>query len=187
VSAASFSPDGQRIVTASEDRTARVWDAATGKELARLQGHEGNVSAAWFSPDGQRIVTASLDKTARVWDAATGKELARLQGHEDHVSAASFSPDGKHVVTASSDKTARVWDIQITSMPRNVLTQLACREVVPGDLSKLRPEELTPAIDPTHDFDIEGDVCTPVSAWRRLLNSISGLGHARDEGAAAAR
>ncbi len=56
---ACFSPDGARIVTASYDRTARLWDAATGQELAALHGHEGRVESACFSPDGARIVTAS--------------------------------------------------------------------------------------------------------------------------------
>ena len=90
------------------DKTARVWDAASGRELARL-AHEDSVLAAGFSPDGARIVTASADKTARVWDAASGRELARL-AHEDRVLAAGFSPDGARIVTASEDKTARVWD-----------------------------------------------------------------------------
>ena len=79
---AAFSPDGSRIVTASMDKTARIWDAATGKEIAVLRGHEDGVHSAAFSPDGSRIVTASDDKTARIWDAATGKEIAVLRGHE---------------------------------------------------------------------------------------------------------
>ena len=108
VEAASFSPDGRTIVTASWDKTARLWDAASGKELQRLT-HEGKVQAASFSPDGRTVVTASQDKTARLWDAASGKELQRLT-HEDGVLAASFSPDGRTVVTASQDKTARLWD-----------------------------------------------------------------------------
>ena len=83
VYAASFSPDGSRIVTASDDKTARLWDAATGKELVRL-AHEAPSTAAAFSPDGARVLTASEDKTARLWDAATGKELARL-AHEGSV------------------------------------------------------------------------------------------------------
>ena len=67
---ASFSPDGKRIVTASEDKTARVWDAASGKPIGEpLKGHEACGDSAAFSPDGKRIVTASDDKTARVWDA----------------------------------------------------------------------------------------------------------------------
>jgi hypothetical protein len=70
VNSAAFSPDGQRIVTASRDNTARIWDAATGKGIAPLQGHTGAVNSAAFSPDGQRIVTASLDNTARIWDVS---------------------------------------------------------------------------------------------------------------------
>ena len=57
-----------RIVTASLDKTARIWDAATAKEIAVLRGHENTVTSAAFSPDGARIVTASVDKTARIWD-----------------------------------------------------------------------------------------------------------------------
>ncbi len=81
-------------MTASGDDTARLWDAATGKELAVLRGHEDGVRSAQFSPDGERVVTASADGTARVWDAATGEELAVLRGHEDAVNSAQFSPDG---------------------------------------------------------------------------------------------
>ena len=110
VVAASFSPDGSRIVTASDDKTARVWDARTGEPLAKPLQHQGWVAAASFSPDSSRIVTASLDKTARVWDARTGEPLARPLQHQGPVSAASFSPDGSRIVTASLDKTARVWD-----------------------------------------------------------------------------
>src|SRR5262249_55160637 len=73
---AAFSPDGRRIVTASDDQTARIWDVASGKEIAILRGHEDSVNSAAFSPDGRRIVTASNDQTARIWDAASGKEIA---------------------------------------------------------------------------------------------------------------
>jgi hypothetical protein len=68
VTSAAFSPDGTRIVTASGDKTARIWDAASAKEIAVLRGHESGVSSAAFSPDGTRIVTASEDMTARIWD-----------------------------------------------------------------------------------------------------------------------
>jgi WD40 repeat protein len=110
VQSAAFSPDGARIVTASYDTTARIWDAATGKEITVLRGHENGVWSPAFSPDGARIVTASSDKTARIWDAATGKEITVLRGHQDSVRSAAFSPDGSRIVTASSDKTARIWD-----------------------------------------------------------------------------
>ena len=81
---ASFSPDGKRIVTASEDKTARIWDAETGQQIGEpLSGHEGSVESAAFSPDGKRIVTASADKTARIWDVTVnGEPIGEpLEGH----------------------------------------------------------------------------------------------------------
>ncbi|TMQ17794.1 MAG: hypothetical protein E6J90_21760 [Deltaproteobacteria bacterium] len=110
VSSAAFSSDGTRIVTASSDHTARVWDAATGKSLVSLLGHQGGVNSAAFSPDGTRVVTASSDHTARIWNAATGKPLVTPLEHQGAVNSAAFSPDGTRVVTASSDHTARIWD-----------------------------------------------------------------------------
>uniref|UniRef100_UPI0039C62389 WD40 repeat domain-containing protein n=1 Tax=Nostoc sp. CCY 9925 TaxID=3103865 RepID=UPI0039C62389 len=116
---ASFSLDGKQIVTASFDKTARVWDSTTGKQLAQLKGHQEQVYNASFSLDGKQIVTASVDKTARVWDSSTGKQLAELKGHQNVVNNASFSPDGKQIVTASRDKTARVWAVK--SLNQNLL------------------------------------------------------------------
>lgn len=107
---AAFAPDGARIVTASADKTARIWDAATGVPLAVLSGHDDRVYSALYAPDGARIVTASRDRTARVWDSRTGVQLLVLRGHGDRVASASFSPDGSRIVTASWDKLARIWD-----------------------------------------------------------------------------
>jgi WD40 repeat protein len=107
VTSASFSADGGRVVTASLDSTARVWDARTGQEIAALRGHEGFVRSASFSADGGRVVTVSRDRTARVWDARTGAEIVVWRGE---VNSAAFSSDGESVVTASNDRTARVWD-----------------------------------------------------------------------------
>ena len=121
---AQFSPDGKRVVTASWDSTARVWDAQTGQPLIEPLKLAGTVSAgqfhvgpmsAQFSPDGKRVVTVWRD-TARVWDAQTGQPLTEPLKHTNRVTSAQFSPDGQRVVTASYDFTAQVWDAQ-TSRP----------------------------------------------------------------------
>jgi WD40 repeat protein len=110
VVSASFSPDGERVVTASEDQTARIWDGRTGQALGETLRHAGTVVSASFSPDCGRVVTASEDQTARIWDARTGQALGEALRHAGTVVSAGFSPDGERVVTASEDQTARIWD-----------------------------------------------------------------------------
>jgi len=100
----------KRIVTASEDKTARLWDAGSGRQIGEpLSGHKDSVRSAVFSPDGKRIVTASADSTARLWEAESGKQIGEpVTDHTSAVNSAAFSPDGKRIVTASEDKTARL-------------------------------------------------------------------------------
>ena len=107
---AVFSPDGQRVLTASADTTARLWETASGKVSVTFEGHTGEVRSAVFSPDGKRVLTASEDATARLWEADSGKLLAIFQGHTGKVCSAIFSPDGQRVLTASEDMTARLWE-----------------------------------------------------------------------------
>ncbi|MBL8446946.1 MAG: pentapeptide repeat-containing protein [Zoogloeaceae bacterium] len=111
LTACAFALDGQTVLTASADRTARLWDAATGQELRRFDGHQASVTACAFAHDGQTVLTASHDGTARLWDAATGQELRRFEGHQASVTACAFAHDGRTVLTASADRTARLWDV----------------------------------------------------------------------------
>ena len=112
VDSAQFSPDGRRILTASSDHTARVWNAQTAEPQTGPLQHGGVVRAAQFSADGKWIVTASWDNTARVWNAQSGQPATAPLRHAGWVWLAQFSPDGKRVATASWDKTARIWDAQ---------------------------------------------------------------------------
>jgi WD40 repeat protein len=155
VQSAAFSPDGARIVTASLDETARIWDAATGREITVLRGHQSSVLSAAFSPDGGRIVTAGEDTTARIWDAASGKEIIVLRGHESPVESAAFSPDGARILTASSDKTARIWDTPFVSMSTHDLIVEVCTRRLRG-LTKLNREEMRLAgyPDDTPEIDV---------------------------------
>ena len=123
VNSAAWSPDGSRIVTASQDGTARIWNAKSGAPLAVLKGHTGSVNSAAWSPDGTRLATTSRgDVTARIWDAQSSAPLAVLKGHTNSIDSAAWSPDGSRIVTASQDGTARIWDAQ-SSAPLAVLKE----------------------------------------------------------------
>ncbi len=112
VHAVAYSPDGNYIVSGSEDQTVRIWDATSGKELMQLTGHTGGIWSVAYSPDGTRIVSGGADQTVRIWDAASGEELQQLIGHWDWVWAVAYSPDGERIVSGSADETVRVWDAQ---------------------------------------------------------------------------
>lgn len=114
INAAALSPDGQRIVTASEDRTARVWNADGTGEPVLLKGHTRAVLSAGWSPDTKHIVTASADKTARVWSADGTGEPMVLRGHGAAALFAAFSPDGARIVTTSANGRAVVWKVNVT-------------------------------------------------------------------------
>jgi WD40 repeat protein len=105
-----YNGEGKRLVTASADGTARIWDAGTGEALMVLRGHEGAVRDAAFSPDGQFVGTVGADGTVRIWDAETGKQLHSMK-HQAAVNSIAFSPDGQTILTASDDKTARLWRV----------------------------------------------------------------------------
>ncbi len=106
---AEFSSDGRSILTASQDRTACVWDTFTGVRRAVFQ-HADDVQHAAFSPDGEHVVTACADGTVVIWDVATAKPIGLPMKHEARVNRAVFSADGRRIVSASEDKTARIWE-----------------------------------------------------------------------------
>ena len=110
VGSIALSPNGKRIISASGDKTIKVWDAATGTELMTLRGHEDSVASATLSPNGERIVSGDYDGIIKVWDASTGDELKTLRGHQGAVYGVAFSPDGRRIISWSEDKTIKVWD-----------------------------------------------------------------------------
>ena len=104
----AFSPDGALLASGSYDRTARIWNAGTGRLLHVLR-HQGYVYSESFSPDGRSLVTASQDGAAYVWDVATGQRELLLVGATGALNAATFSPDGSEIATASDDRLGRIY------------------------------------------------------------------------------
>ncbi|KAH8822112.1 mycorrhiza-induced NACHT/WD-repeat protein [Flagelloscypha sp. PMI_526] len=90
----------------------RIWDAESGKQVGKFDGHEDSVLSVAVSPDGKHVVSGSSDNTVRIWDAESGEQVGQLDGHGDSVSSVAFSPDGKRVFSGSHDKSVRIWDAE---------------------------------------------------------------------------
>jgi WD40 repeat protein len=120
VSSLVFSSAGT-LASGSEDKTVRVWDGITGKQLWMSDAHKDGILAIAFSSDAKKLASASKDKTVKLWDVSTAKELATFVGHKFEVSAVAFSPDGKTVATGGIDKTIKLWDPN-TGQERATLT-----------------------------------------------------------------
>jgi WD40 repeat protein len=106
VTSVAFSPDGARVLTGSVDRTAILWDVASGAQIRSLVGHTDRVASVAFSPDGTQAITGSGDGTARIWNVETGEQVRVLQPCASMISSVAFSPDGAQVllgVAASND------------------------------------------------------------------------------------
>jgi WD40 repeat protein/uncharacterized protein YjbI with pentapeptide repeats len=109
----AFSPNGQQVLSASEDCTLKLWDARSGECLITFTEHQDSVTCCAFSLNGQHMLSASEDCTLKLWDAGTGDCLITFIGHQDSVTSCAFSPDGKRVLSASKDCSLKLWDADI--------------------------------------------------------------------------
>ncbi|EXA31288.1 hypothetical protein FOVG_17412 [Fusarium oxysporum f. sp. pisi HDV247] len=110
VTSVTFSPDGQRLASASEDMTVKIWDAVTGHCLQTLEGHNGFVNSVALSGDATRLASGSSDGTIKIWDAMTGQCVRTLESQGGLVWSVALPGDATQVASGSKDDTVKIWD-----------------------------------------------------------------------------
>ena len=111
ISTIDFSPDGRLLASGANDQLVKIWDVATGRELATLEGHEDSVFAVAFNPDSRLLASCSGDGTIRLWDVEKKQTFKIFSGHTHHIWSLDFSPDGSSLVSGSWDGTVRIWNV----------------------------------------------------------------------------
>jgi WD40 repeat protein len=133
----ALSRDNSLVASGHGDRTARVWELATGRLVAELP-HAGPVFDVAFSPDGRFLVTASGDAPT-IWDLESQRPLVQLFGHTGGVITVDFSPDGSSILSGGEDRSLRIWRCEVCA-PIDELLQLArsrvLRKLTPGERAR---------------------------------------------------
>jgi WD40 repeat protein len=107
-----YSADGKFIITGSKDKTLKLWEVATGREIRTFTGHTKSVTGVKFSPDGSKVVSVSYDQFAIVWSVKTGNQIISFKDSLDEIRNAIFTPDGKQILTGGHKTNAILWDIK---------------------------------------------------------------------------
>jgi WD40 repeat protein/serine/threonine protein kinase len=148
-----FSLDGRWLAAPGGEKDIKVWDAATGQELAALPGHDKRVLRLAFSPDGRRLASTSEDWKVKVWDTTTWRPVLTFAGHTQRVHGVAFSPDSRLLASAGQDDKVYVWDAATG----------AVLHTLPGKFINTRPVHV--AFSPDGQWLASGSVDNTVKVW----------------------
>ncbi|HYK51366.1 MAG TPA: GAF domain-containing protein [Terriglobales bacterium] len=158
VTGVAFSPDGQKLVSGSWDRTVKFWEVSTGEQVKAVSGKMKEVQALAFSRDGQLLATENSSNTATLRDSTTGQEIRAFPSDKplgvlgsNWVYSIAFSPDGQWLASGVDDKTVRLWDIKTGQKVR--------------DLAGLRRQVIYIAFSPDGRLLATGDGDKNISIW----------------------
>jgi len=167
VNSIAISPDGETLVSGSDDKTIRLWHLKTGQLINTFLGHSHFVKSVAFSPDGQWIASGSSDRTIKLWDTKTGDAIFTLAGHSQVVKSVAFSPDGQFLASGSADKTIHLWNLQT-------------QEVI-SSLNRHQLQITSIAFSPDGQFLASASYDRTVCLWNWRLGSIISrfTGHAK--------
>ncbi len=108
----SWAPNGERLASASWDKTVAIWDVPTGTQLLGIQNPEGWITTVAWSPQSDQVAFGGYDQAIHVYSGVTGEEKKKLKGHTDWVQSLTWSPDGKHLASSGYDRAVFIWDLE---------------------------------------------------------------------------
>lgn len=120
VNSVAFAADGVTLASGSDDKTIKLWNLKTKKEIRTLKGNKQWIWTVAFSPDGKTLASGSADKNIKLWNLSTGQEILSLKGHKDGIANVAFSPDGKILASSSLDNTIKLWNLSTGKVIRTL-------------------------------------------------------------------
>ncbi|MEI6179230.1 MAG: WD40 repeat domain-containing protein [Chloroflexales bacterium] len=178
VNAVAITPNGQQVVSASDDQTLKVWNLATGELLRTLRGHTGWVRAVALTPNGRWIISGAFDRTLKVWDLASGTLLRTLTGHTHKIGTLALTRDGRYVLSGSFDHTLRMWQLSAPNAFRDIsyndgkTTSTGAKSVTPPAGDEIRP---TPLHTLGHAGTVRSIAVSPDGSYAAFVASEDGM------------